>query len=82
MKMVLSLIAPNVELCKVAQLHLLFSLPLKCELLHDLLTKAECMYSMCFYHSVLLTAHYITHRCHKIKLKKKFILILVFSICI
>jgi len=48
MKMVLSPIASNVELCKVAQLHPLFPIPRLCELLHDLSSKVECVYSAYF----------------------------------
>lgn len=39
MKTVLSHIASNVELCKIAQLRLLFPIPHCCELLHDFFNK-------------------------------------------
>lgn len=77
MKMVLSPIASNVELCKVAQLHPLFPIPQWCELLHDLFSKVECVYSACFYQSVLLTAPYITHLYHRMKYTDCCILLLV-----
>lgn len=53
MKMVLSQIASNVELCKVAQQHPLFPRSAACELLHDPLTKDERVCSACSAHSAL-----------------------------
>lgn len=67
MKMVLSQIASNVALCRVAQLHPLFPIPQYYELLHDLFTGDKWVYSVCFYHSVLLTSLFISHCCHKMK---------------
>lgn len=52
MKMVLSLIASNVELCKVAQLHPLFPIPREREVMHDLFSEVECVYSARFYQPV------------------------------
>lgn len=61
MKMVLSPIASNVELCKVAQLHPLFPVPRLCDLLHDLSCKVECVYSAHFNQCVLVRVAHITH---------------------
>lgn len=53
MKMVLSQIASNVELCKVAQQHPLFPHSVWCELLPDPLTKDERVPSACSAHGAL-----------------------------
>lgn len=55
MKTVLSHITSKVELCKIAQLCLLFPIPHCCELLHDFFNKDQTV------RSCVVTLFYIKH---------------------